>query len=177
MIRAYGHYGARTKVPSLWFYGDNDSYWPVPLPQQMYERYNAEGGHARMVAFGIFPSGDAHGMFGSNAGFKIWLPEVAKFFNELGLEFPLEIPPKHPRPPASGFARLTDINALPVSASLRANAQAGYQKFLAASLPRAFVLSPDGKHFVWAAQDPAALDSAMDNCESRSAYAMSFLCH
>ncbi len=41
LIRAFGHYGARTQLPSLWFYGENDSYWPMPLPTQMFERYNA----------------------------------------------------------------------------------------------------------------------------------------
>ncbi len=167
-IRAFGHYGARTKIPSLWFYGDNDSYWHVPLPQQMYERYNAEGGHARWVDFGIFPSGDAHFMFVSKAGFAIWIPEIAKFFTELGLTFPLQVPPKYPQPPASGFAQLTDIQALPVPASLRDNAHASYEKFLAGSLPRAFVISPDGQNFAWSAQDPAALDTAMDSCKSQA---------
>ncbi len=174
LIRAFGSYGARTKIPSLWFYGDNDSYWPVPLPQQMYERYNADGGHARMVAFGIFLSGDAHSMFGSNAGFKIWIPEVAKFFTELGLKFPLEIPSKYERPSASGFAELSNLDALPVDRSLRDNARTNFQKFLAAHIPRAFAISPDGLFFAWSSQGPAPSDRALDICQNRAHAACRF---
>jgi dienelactone hydrolase len=75
-----------TQVPSLWFYGDNDSYWTVPVWHEMLRQYTEAGGKARVVAYGPFGS-DAHGMFGARAGVAIWLPEVEKFLRELGLPF------------------------------------------------------------------------------------------
>ena len=86
LATAFGNYGRATKVPSLWFYGDNDSYWAVPVWREMLRQYTEAGGQARIVAYGPFGS-DAHGMFGARAGVAIWLPEVEKFFRELGLPF------------------------------------------------------------------------------------------
>ena len=86
LATAFGNYGHATKVPSLWFYGDNDSYWTVPVWREMLRQYTEAGGQARIVAYGPFGS-DAHGMFGARAGVAIWLPEVEKFFRELGLPF------------------------------------------------------------------------------------------
>jgi len=86
LATAFGNYGRATKVPSLWFYGDNDSYWTVPVWREMLRQYTEAGGQARIVAYGPFGS-DAHGMFGARAGVAIWLPEVEKFFRELGLPF------------------------------------------------------------------------------------------
>lgn len=88
LARAFGNYGKRTKIPSLWFYGDNDSYWSKDTWQAMYTKYSealAEmGSTARMVAFGTFVT-DAHRMFGHQEGQSIWQPEVSKFLVQLGL--------------------------------------------------------------------------------------------
>jgi dienelactone hydrolase len=86
--RAMGSYGKDTKIPSLWFYGDNDSYWTPDTWRNMFTRYS-EGiannqSTARMVAFGRFVV-DAHSMFGHAAGREIWQPEVTQFLTQLGL--------------------------------------------------------------------------------------------
>jgi dienelactone hydrolase len=86
LARAIGGYAKDTTVPSLWFYGDNDSFFPPRVWQDMHAQYTAAGGHARLVAFGSFGS-DSHTLFGARAGPPIWLPEVGKFFVELGLPF------------------------------------------------------------------------------------------
>ena len=85
LARAFAAYGAATRVPSLWFYGDNDSYWSRPTWEAMHAAYVGAGGAATMVAFGTFASGDAHAMFGSRAGQSIWLPEFDRFAARLGL--------------------------------------------------------------------------------------------
>ena len=77
-------YARETKVPSLWFYGDNDSYFDPDTFKPMLEKYAAAGGNARMIAFGKFGS-DAHSMFGSRAGAPIWQPEVTRFLAGLGM--------------------------------------------------------------------------------------------
>ena len=85
LARAFGAYGRQTRVPSLWFYGDNDSYWSRDTWEAMYAAYTEAGGSARMVAFGTFAAGDAHGMFGSRSGQDIWLPEFDRFAREIGV--------------------------------------------------------------------------------------------
>ncbi|WP_296223660.1 dienelactone hydrolase family protein [Ralstonia sp. UBA689] len=84
LVRAFESYGRQSHYPSLWFYGDNDSYWPKPLPERLFSAYAGAGGKARLVDYGNFQS-DSHGMFASRAGLNIWLPKVDAFLRELGL--------------------------------------------------------------------------------------------
>lgn len=83
---AVASYARSTRVPSLWFYGDNDSYFVPETWQRMHTQYVTAGGQARLVAFGAFGT-DAHGMFSSAKGTPIWVPEVGAFFATLGLPF------------------------------------------------------------------------------------------
>jgi dienelactone hydrolase len=104
LARAFAAYGAKTRVPSLWFYGDNDSYWSRPVWEAMHRAYTAAGADARMVAFGTFAQGDAHGMFGSRAGQSIWLPEFDRFAVELGVMQPRPAAGARTRPPPATAA-------------------------------------------------------------------------
>jgi dienelactone hydrolase len=94
LARAAGSYGEATRLPSLWFYGDNDSYFSVSTYSDMFKRYSAAGGPARLVAFGVFGS-DSHAMFGSPDGLRIWQPEMTAFLKEIGL----------PAEPQAAFAK------------------------------------------------------------------------
>jgi dienelactone hydrolase len=84
LARATGDYGKRTPLPSLWFYGENDSYFNPFTYKAMHEQYTQAGGQARLVEFGVFGT-DAHSMFGSRNGIAIWQPEVSRFLAQLGL--------------------------------------------------------------------------------------------
>jgi pimeloyl-ACP methyl ester carboxylesterase len=84
LISAFAAYGRETKTPSLWVYGDNDSYWKPWLSREMHQRYVQAGGPARLVAFGKFED-DSHNLFGARLGVPVWLPEVEKFLDELKL--------------------------------------------------------------------------------------------
>lgn len=90
LIDAFGDYGRAARYPSLWIYGDNDSFWPWPLPERMFNSYKAHAGgaaaDARFVDVGEF-DGDSHRLFSNRAGVAVWLPEVARFFRHLGLPF------------------------------------------------------------------------------------------
>ena len=90
LIDAFGDYGRAARYPSLWIYGDNDSFWPWPLPERMFNSYKAHAGgaaaDARFVDVGEF-DGDSHRLFSNRAGVAVWLPEVARFFRQLGLPF------------------------------------------------------------------------------------------
>jgi dienelactone hydrolase len=96
LARAFGSYAKDTQIPSIWFYGDNDSFWPKEVWQSMYGKYaenlsTAGAAKAQMIAFGTFIV-DAHSMFGHQGGQKIWQPEVDKFLAQLGLPNAITFP-------------------------------------------------------------------------------------
>ncbi len=84
LVRATADLAADVRVPSLWFYGDNDSYFAPALWQAMHKAYSEAGARARLIAFGTLGR-DAHSMFASRAGEAIWQPEMTQFLQELGL--------------------------------------------------------------------------------------------
>lgn len=84
LVRAAAGLAHDTRLPSLWFYGDNDSFFQPFIWQGMHQAYVDAGVNARLVAFGQF-SGDAHAMFGSRDGEAIWQPELNRFLQEVGL--------------------------------------------------------------------------------------------
>lgn len=84
LARSAGHFGAETKTPSLWFYGDNDSYFKPETFRAMHEAYVSSGGKAKLVAYGTFGD-DSHRLFGAKEGRAIWEPELTAFLGEAGL--------------------------------------------------------------------------------------------
>jgi dienelactone hydrolase len=167
LIGAAGAYGKEVRVPSLWFYGDNDSYFPPFAWKGMHESYVTHGAKARLVAFGTF-GGDSHSMFGSPAGAPIWQPEVTSFLREIEL-------PDQPRaefaryaateaPPASGFAPIDAIDRVPDQSAASLN---GYRIFLGKTYPRAFAVNAQGGWgSAWGGDDP--LGRAMESCAKKA---------
>jgi dienelactone hydrolase len=97
LVAAFAEYGKSAHYPSLWFYGDNDGYWPTDLWHKMFEAYNqASGGKARMVAYGTYGS-NSHMMFGASDSLDIWLPETGKFMHSLGIDFSVNTSATSPR--------------------------------------------------------------------------------
>lgn len=142
LTRAIGDYGGATQLPSLWFYGDNDSYFAPAIWQGAFERYKQAGGRAELVAFGNFGA-DAHAMFGARAGLRIWLAPVLAALTSAGLPVavvnPLPEPADLATPPASGFARIDEIDKVPIRFE---RARDGYRSWLAADGPKAFAVHP-----------------------------------
>lgn len=169
LARAAGSYGKATSLPSLWFYGDNDSYFSPPTWKSMYEQYTAGGGKARMVAFGPFGS-DSHSLFGASKGLAIWQPEVSKFLEELGLPSrPVAAMAKYgrvetmPVPPKTDFAALDDAAKVPY---VKDAGRTGYARFLAQPTPRAFAIAPNGA-WAWAESGDDPLKRALGSCNAR----------
>lgn len=142
LIRAIADYGGATRLPSLWFYGDNDSFFAPTIWRPAFERYQQAGGRAELVAFGSFGN-DAHAMFGARAGLRVWLGPVLSAFTAAGLPVavvnPLPEPADLPTPPASNFARLDEVDKVPLRFE---RAREGYRGWLAADGPKAFAVHP-----------------------------------
>lgn len=84
LVSAFADFGGKTNVPSIWFYGANDSYFNPEVAAKMYAAYTSAGGHATLIAYGPFKN-DSHGMSSSSDGVQIWWPETEKFLQAIGM--------------------------------------------------------------------------------------------
>lgn len=165
LARAAGGYGKDTQVPSLWFYGDNDSFFAPYTFRPMFEKYTAAGGKAELVAFGNFGS-DAHSMFASRDGIPIWQPKVGAFMQMIGLPTAItqakfsNTPNITPKPSKTDFATLEDESKLP---HVKDTGRVGYKTFLTKQIPRAFALASNGA-WGWAEMGEDPLKRALDSC-------------
>lgn len=159
VVGAFRAYGRASRFPSLWFYGDNDSYWSPETRDAMLNAYVGAGGNARMVAFGKFGN-DAHGLLGRRDGRAIWWPEVEKFLAGLGL--PTAVLPR-PESADPIRARLEEA-----AASMRwgARCQRVFQEFVDADYPRALAWAASACSIAVGGENPGR--RALDMCRSRA---------
>ena len=82
--KAAAEFGRRTKVPSIWLYGDNDSFFAPDVYSDMFENYRRGNPDAELIAYGTFGT-DSHALFSSKDGRKVWEPYVERFLQKVGL--------------------------------------------------------------------------------------------
>lgn len=164
LVSAFAEYGAKSRVPSLWLYGENDSLFGPDLANRLHEAYGQAGGKARLVEFPSFKR-DAHGMLASRDGEKIWLDDTMRFLKSVGM--PTEVVnkvPLPPTPPRTDFAKLDDVEAVPF---LSENGRRAYADYLTKMTPRAFAVSPSGA-WTWAEEGEAPDARALATCSAKS---------
>ncbi|MDI4632830.1 hypothetical protein J7U46_07200 [Pelomonas sp. V22] len=137
--RLYGHYGAldakeARPTRTLWVYAENDRYFSPANARRWAEAYGQAGAEAELHVLPPFGE-DGHKLFGT--GNDVWQGLVDQFLAPLGFDKPGALVV----PPASGVA-LDDESALPIPGP---KLREGYEKFLAAKLPRAFAISSVGR--------------------------------
>ena len=164
LVSAAESYGRRATLPSLWFYGDNDSHFPAPLWKEMHARYSSAGGRAEMVAFGRFGA-DAHLMFPSHAGVPVWVPQLEKFLQALNLPSRPTVSVSEPaRPAKTEFAPLEDVAAVP---HMQEAGRSAYAAFLKKPGPRAFAVSSNGS-WGWASEGDEPVAMAISGCQQHT---------
>ncbi len=168
LARAAAEYAKTTKAPSIWFYGDNDSYFSPFTFNGMFEKYTAAGGNAQLVAFGVFEN-DAHSMFSSRKGETIWQPKIDAFMRQVGLPADIVYPKfagiQRMAPPApTDFAGINDVLAVPF---LTEKGREGYKNFLTKQYPRAFAIAPSGR-WAWTEMGDDPLKRALDTCHKNN---------
>ncbi|CAG2126672.1 CocE/NonD family hydrolase [Cupriavidus plantarum] len=88
LVDAFADYGRTARYPSLWIYGSNDSFWPWPLPEKMFNSYKSTVSGSAMdatfVDVGDFEF-DSHRLFSSRNGIRVWLPPVEAFLRRVGM--------------------------------------------------------------------------------------------
>ena len=164
LVSAFGDYGSRSSLPSLWFYGANDSYFNHALVNQLYQAYARAGGNARLVAYDAFKH-DAHGMVGSRDGFAVWWPQTERFLRQIGMPTDEVVAvAEDPPVPRTDFALIQDIDSVPY---LRERGREGYRAFLSKSSPRAFAVSSTGA-WSWAEEGEDPVGRVLSACQANS---------
>jgi dienelactone hydrolase len=114
LATAAGDFGAHTKIPSIWFYGDNDELFSVPVWRAMYDRYVGNGGRAELVDLGVVMK-DSHNFLAYPEALELWTPKLDSFLARNGMPNTPVNPGYMPTPfpPATQFAAVTDTAAVP----------------------------------------------------------------
>ncbi|HEY8605786.1 MAG TPA: CocE/NonD family hydrolase [Noviherbaspirillum sp.] len=164
LVDAFAAYGGQSRLPSLWFYGQNDNHFGPELASRLYQAYTQAGGQAQLVAFGPFKK-DAHGMSASRDGVQIWWPETERFLRQVGMPtetvFALADEVKIPE---VEYASIDNLDAIPY---LRGNAREQYRVFLSKTGRRAFAVSPTGA-WSWAEEGDDPVYQALSDCQKHS---------
>jgi len=82
LVTAAGKYGATARVPILWVFTANDSFFEPKLAKRMFDAYNAAGGRGTFRALGAFGS-DGHNLASSDSGASVWQGPVSEFLATL----------------------------------------------------------------------------------------------
>lgn len=164
LVTAFSEYGAKTRLPTLWMYGQNDSLFGPALAHRMHAAFEQAGGRGRLVEFPAFKR-DSHGMLASRDGEKIWLDDTMRFLAQVGM--PTEVIHEVPAPPSparTDYARVDDIGAVPF---LSEHGRRAYQEYLTKLTPRAFAVSPSGA-WTWAEEGEDPDGRALATCSAKS---------
>lgn len=81
-------YGRTTRVPSLWLYAQNDSYWGASWPRAWHRAYATAGNPTHFVMTAAVPSADGHMLL--SRGSRLWTVHVDRFLEELHFQPPGE---------------------------------------------------------------------------------------
>lgn len=164
LIDAFSTFGTKATVPSLWFYGQNDSHFGPEIASKLHQAFVSSGGQAKLIAYGAFKN-DAHGMSSSRDGVGIWWSETEKFLQALGMPTEQTVSiAGDVRPPKSDYAELENVDAIPY---LEQSGRDQYRVFLTKSMPRAFAVSETGS-WSWAEDGDDPASHVLRSCAKRS---------
>jgi dienelactone hydrolase len=81
LVAAAREFGQKTRIPTLWFYAENDSYFAPELSRRMVEAYRAGGGQAE---YHLLPplAGDGHYLISARDGVPLWKPLLEEFLRK-----------------------------------------------------------------------------------------------
>ena len=78
LVDAVAEFGRTARVPMLWIYTRNDSYFGLDLSKRMAEAFRAAGGNVEYHLLSDF-GGDGHFLIDSAEAVQLWAPLVSEF--------------------------------------------------------------------------------------------------
>jgi dienelactone hydrolase len=82
LAEAAGAYGSTARVPTIWLYAKNDSYFGPRLARSMSQAWLRAGGSAELHV--LPPHGaEGHGLADDRSGLDVWGPVVDRFLNTI----------------------------------------------------------------------------------------------
>jgi dienelactone hydrolase len=81
LVEAAGEFGRTSRIPMLWIYIENDTFFGPALSKRMHDAFTAAGGKAE---YHLLPpyGNEGHFLIGSSEAIPIWSPLVSKFLDE-----------------------------------------------------------------------------------------------
>lgn len=150
LIAAFGNYGRTSRVPTLWIYAENDSFFVPRVAQEFLQAFTRSGGIAEFIAH------PRHGEDGHNfvyRGIDLWTPYVDGFLR------------KHKLPRSETLLEIPVAN-LPPPPRLSESGARSFRDFLRQGPNKAFAVSSDGS-YGWragVATREDAIRDALANC-------------
>ena len=83
LIETVAEFGATARLPMLWLYAGNDSFFGPTLAGALFDAFDAAGGVAEMTMLPPWEQ-DGHYFFYGEGGSLVWGPRVADFLASLG---------------------------------------------------------------------------------------------
>ncbi len=154
LVAAMATLGARTRIPTLWLYAENDSLFPPELVTRMRDAYAASGGRAELRMFPPVVH-DGHRLFADFGGRVKWLRAVDSFLQTHGM-------------PNANLARAEMVMS---TTKLAARARPVVDEYLSTPAPKLLVATPSGAGAYWVA-NPNDIEGArkrlLTNCREKS---------
>lgn len=146
LVQAFATFGRTSRVPMLWVYASNDSYFGPDLARRFFDGFRGSGGNAAFIAAQPYGE-DGHYLY-SVVGRPQWTPYVDAFLRERGLV---------------GRDILGPPDSLPPPRQLNEAARAEFARYLASMIPhKAFAVSPNGG-YGWRSGRVTADDARRDS--------------
>jgi dienelactone hydrolase len=82
LVEATAEFGKTARLPMLWIYTENDTYFGPDLSQRMHKAFIGAGGDAEYHLLGPFGN-EGHLLIDSPDGVPLWSPLVAKFLDRI----------------------------------------------------------------------------------------------
>jgi dienelactone hydrolase len=154
LVQAFANYGKTSRIPTLWIYAENDSFFGPKVAQQFFNAFRSTGGIAEFIAH---PS---HGEDGHNfiyRGIDLWSAYVDDFLR------------KHKLPRSDVLIEIPVAN-LPPPPKLSESGLRSFQDFLRAGPNKAFAVASDGAYGWQAglATREDATERALERCRKHA---------
>ncbi|MGD9919985.1 MAG: dienelactone hydrolase family protein [Pseudorhodoplanes sp.] len=153
LVNAFRDFGLVSRIPNLWIYARNDSFFGPELVERLQTVFLDGGGDIKLVMYPKFGK-DGHSLFNAAAGKLQWLMEMDAFLRFHGL-------------PAARRDHIADLMKL---LRLESRQRGFLDRYLAAPTYKVMAQTADGKHHFTqfgAGSLDVARKAALKACEDR----------